>query len=452
MAKKQGPREERLVVPPHNVEAEQAVLGAIMLDPAALDRVADLLAAEDFYHRSHQLIYRAILALAEEGQPFDAVTLGERAESAGWSETIGGSSYLVELASTTPSAANVGAYARIVHEKATLRRVIDAGARISNLGLTPDGREAMEVVAEMEQIAFSVAEAGRSAQMGVITLRESAREVFELVRQRYENPGALSGVPCGYTDLDEMLSGLNASDLIVLAGRPSMGKTSLAMGMAEHVALPGNRTVAVYSMEMSHEQLTQRLISSVARVEASRLRTGALDDTDWSRIAVAMSKLSSRLLIDPTPALSPEVLRAKVRRLKREHDLALVIVDYLQLMQAPGVTENRNAEISVISRSLKAMAKELNVPVVALSQLNRGVEGRADKRPVMSDLRESGAIEQDADVIMFIYRDEYYNQDSPDKGLAEVIIAKQRNGPTGTVKLKFFPQYCRFDNLSRMDG
>lgn len=449
MAAKSKSNLPRDFIPPHNLSAEQSVLGGVMLDPSALDIVSDVLVEADFYVRGHQLIYRAILELRDAAQPFDAVTLGEWFERQQLTELIGGSGYLVELASNTPSAANVKAYAKIVADKATLRRVIEAGSKISTLGLSPEERSTEAVVAEVEQIAFAIAEAGRVGTSGIVTARDSGRDAFAWLQQRYENQGSLVGLPSGYGELDEMLSGLNASDLIVIAGRPSMGKTTLGMCMAEEVAIRQDKAVAVFSMEMSATQLTNRLISSLGRVSAQKLRSGQLEDPDWARVNQAIRQLNSKLLIDPTPGLTPEAIRARARRLKREHDIQLVVVDYLQLMQANRSAENRNAEISEISRSLKALAKELDIPVVALSQLNRGVEGRTEKRPLMSDLRESGAIEQDADVIMFIYRDEYYHPDSADKGLAEIIVAKQRNGPTGTVKLRYSPDFCRFDNLAR---
>ncbi|KAA2286358.1 replicative DNA helicase [Arenimonas fontis] len=441
---------EALRVPPQSVEAEQAVIGGLMLSPDSLDRVGDLLTENDFYRRDHRLIYRAIRELAEKNRPFDAVTLGEWFEANGLSEQIGGTGYLVELASTTPSAANIKAYAEIVREKAVLRQLIEAGTEIVNDGYRPDGRDSQEILAAAEQKVFQIAELGRRGRADFVPLREAMKEAFQILQERYENQGAVTGLPTGFGELDEMTAGLQPSDLIILAARPAMGKTTLALNIAEYGALKTRKAVAVYSMEMSASQLAFRLISSIGRVNATRLRTGQLEDEDWSRVNMAIKMLSEvRIFIDDTPALSPEVLRAKARRIKREHDLGLIVIDYLQLMQVPGSQENRATEISEISRSLKALAKELNVPVIALSQLNRSLESRTDKRPVMADLRESGAIEQDADIIMFIYRDEYYHKDSADKGLAEVIIGKQRNGPTGTVKLKFFGEYTRFDNLAR---
>ncbi|HEU0151876.1 MAG TPA: replicative DNA helicase [Arenimonas sp.] len=441
---------DALRVPPQSVEAEQAVIGGLMLAPESLDRVGDFLTEHDFYRRDHRLIYRAIRELSEKNKPFDAVTLGEWFEANALSEQIGGTGYLVELASSTPSAANIRAYAEIVREKAVLRQLIDAGTEIVNDGFQPEGRDSQEVLSAAEMKVFKIAEQGRRGRADFTTLREAMKDAFQILQERYENQGDVTGLPTGFHDLDEMTAGLQPSDLIILAARPAMGKTTLALNIAEYGALKTKKAVAVFSMEMSASQLAFRLISSIGRVNATRLRTGQLEDEDWSRVNMAIKMLSDvKVMIDDTPALSPDVLRSKARRIKREHDLGLIVVDYLQLMQVPGSAENRTNEISEISRSLKALAMELKVPVIALSQLNRGLESRTDKRPVMSDLRESGAIEQDADIIMFIYRDDYYNKDSNDKGLAEVIIAKQRNGPTGAVKLKFFGEYTRFDNLAR---
>src|SRR5688572_1765886 len=444
------PKIDALRVPPQSVEAEQAVIGGLMLAPEALDRVGDFLGEDDFYRRDHRLIFRAIRELSEKNKPFDAVTLGEWFDSNGLAEQIGGTGYLIELASTTPSAANIRSYAEIVREKAVLRQLIEVGTGIVNDGFKPEGRESSEVLAQAEMAVFKIAEQGRRGRADFVPLREAMKEAFQVLQERYENQGTVTGLPTGFHDLDELTAGLQPSDLIILAARPAMGKTTLALNLAEYAALKTKKAVAVYSMEMSASQLAFRLISSIGRVNATRLRTGQLEDEDWSRVNMAIKMLSEvKIFIDDTPALSPDVLRSKARRIKREHDLGLIVIDYLQLMAVPGTGENRATEISEISRSLKALAKELNVPVIALSQLNRGLESRTDKRPVMADLRESGAIEQDADIIMFIYRDEYYHKDSTDKGLAEVIIGKQRNGPTGTIKLKFFGEYTRFDNLAR---
>ena len=443
-------RVDQLRVPPQSEEAEQAVLGGLMLAPDAYDRVADQLNDQDFYRRDHQLIFRAIRELAEKGKPFDAVTLGEWFESMGQSELVAGGAYLIELASTTPSAANIVAYAEIVRDKAVLRQLIEVGTTIVNDGFQPDGRESGEILASAEQQVFAIAEAGAKGKTDFTAMNKALSEAFDVLQTRYAAGGSVTGLPTGYTEFDEMTAGLQPTDLLILAARPAMGKTTFALNIAEHAAIRTKKAVAVFSMEMSASQLALRLISSNGRVNAQRLRSGQLEDEDWSRVTSAIRMLKeAKIFIDDTPGLSPEALRAKARRLKREHDLGLVVIDYLQLMSVPGNNENRATEISEISRGLKHLAKELNVPVIALSQLNRSLETRADKRPVMADLRESGAIEQDADVIVFIYRDEYYNKEnSPDKGLAEVIIGKQRNGPTGSIKLKFFGEYTRFDNLS----
>lgn len=443
-------RIDQLRVPPQSVEAEQAVLGGLMLAPDAYDRVADQLTDRDFYRRDHQLIYRAIHELAEKNKPFDAVTLGEWFESQGLAEQVAGGAYLIELASTTPSAANIVAYAQIVRDKAVLRQLIEVGTGIVNDGFQPDGRDSSEILSSAEQQVFAIAEAGARGRTDFVPVNKALSEAFDVLQTRYANGGTVTGLPTGYTELDEMTAGLQPTDLVIIAARPAMGKTTLALNMAEHAAIRTKKAVAVFSMEMSASQLALRLISSNGRVNAQRLRNGQLEDEDWSRVTSAIRMLrDAKIFIDDTPGLSPDVLRAKARRLKREHDLGLIVIDYLQLMVVPGNNENRATEISEISRSLKYLAKELNVPVIALSQLNRSLESRADKRPVMADLRESGAIEQDADVIVFIYRDDYYNKEnSPDKGLAEIIIGKQRNGPTGSLKLKFFGEYTRFDNLS----
>lgn len=439
-----------LRVPPASIEAEQAVLGGLMLAPDSWDVVTELLAEDDFYRRDHRLIFRAIGELAEKNSPYDAVTLGEWFEAQGLAEIVAGGAYLIELSSTTPSAANIKAYAKIVRDKATLRGLIEVGTRIVNDGFQPEGRDAEEVVAAAEQQVYALAEHGRLQQRDYVTPKQGLREAMELLQERYDNKSGITGLPTGLHDFDQLTAGLQNTDLIVLAARPSMGKTALALGCAEHAARATGRAVAVFSMEMSAQQLYLRLLASGSSVDAQRLRTGQLEDEDWSKIAQASRDLVGlSILVEDTPALSPELLRAKARRMKREHNIGLIVVDYMQLMQIPGSTENRANDVAEISRGLKALAKELKVPVIALSQLNRALEQRADKRPVMADLRESGSIEQDADVIVFIYRDDYYNKEnSPDKGLAELIIAKQRTGPTGAVKVRFDGRYTRFDNLS----
>ena len=444
-------RIEQLRVPPHSIEAEQAVLGGLMLAPEAYDRINDKLTANDFYRRDHQLIYRAIAELAEKNRPFDAVTLGEWFESQGHMDLVAGGAYLVELASTTPSAANIAAYAEIVRDKAVMRQLIEVGTEIVNDAFQPEGKESDEMLAIAEQKVFAIAEQGARGRTDFVAMNDALKDAFEVLRVRSESGGTVTGLPTGYTEFDMMTAGLQPTDLVILAARPAMGKTTFALNIAEYAAIKSKKAVAVFSMEMSAGQLAMRLISSVGRINATRLRTGQLEDEDWSRVtsAIRILKDQAKVFIDDTPGLSPDVLRSKARRLKREHDLGLIVIDYLQLMSVPGNNENRATEISEISRSLKGLAKELNVPVIALSQLNRSLETRTDKRPVMADLRESGAIEQDADMIVFIYRDDYYNKEtSPDKGLAEIIIGKQRSGPTGSCKLRFFGEYTRFDNLT----
>jgi replicative DNA helicase len=442
-------RVDALRVPPHSIDAEQAVLGGLMLSPEAWDRVADRLNEDDFYRKDHRLIFRAITELSNKSLPCDAVTLGEWFESQGISELVGGTAYVLQLANTTPSAANITAYCDIVREKSVLRQLIDAGTEIVGDGFAPEGRSVQEILEAAEQRVFHIAEAGARGRQGFVSMRSAVKEAFQILHSRFENKGSVTGIPTGFTDLDEMTAGLQPSDLIIVAARPAMGKTAFSLNMAENAAMRTKKAVAVFSMEMSASQLAFRLISSVGRINQQHLRNGDIQEEEWPRVTSAITLLSeAKIFIDDTPALSPSELRARCRRLKREHDLGLIVIDYLQLMQVPGNRENRATEISEISRNLKALAKELHVPVIALSQLNRSLEQRADKRPVMADLRESGAIEQDADVIMFIYRDEYYNQDSPDKGLAEIIIGKQRSGPTGSVKLTFLGQYTKFENYA----
>lgn len=447
-------RIEQLRVPPHSIEAEQAVLGGLMLAPEAYDRINDKLTANDFYRRDHQLIYRAIAELAEKNRPFDAVTLGEWFESQGHMDLVAGGAYLVELASTTPSAANIAAYAEIVRDKAVMRQLIEVGTEIVNDAFQPEGKESDEMLAIAEQKVFAIAEQGARGRTDFVAMNDALKDAFEVLRVRSESGGTVTGLPTGYTEFDMMTAGLQPTDLVILAARPAMGKTTFALNIAEYAAIKSKKAVAVFSMEMSAGQLAMRLISSVGRINATRLRTGQLEDEDWSRVtsAIRILKDQAKVFIDDTPGLSPDVLRSKARRLKREHDLGLIVIDYLQLMSVPGNNENRATEISEISRSLKGLAKELNVPVIALSQLNRSLETRTDKRPVMADLRESGAIEQDADMIVFIYRDDYYNKDSKEPNIAEVIIGKQRNGPTGTVKLFFQKNQTRFENLAMGAG
>lgn len=437
-----------LKVAPHSIEAEQSVLGGLMLDNATWDQIADRVNSGDFYRRDHRLIFETIDALAERGEPFDVVTIAEFLESNGGLADAGGLSYLGALANNTPSAANIGAYADIVRERSIMRQLIHAGTEVANAGFNPEGRRAKDLLDHAEQLVFEIAERGSRNQQGFVAIKSLLTKAVDRIDELFQRDEPITGLSTGYHDFDDMTSGLQPSDLVIVAGRPSMGKTTFALNMAEHIAIKSSRPVAIFSMEMPGEQLALRMMSSLGRIDQQKVRTGKLSDDDWPRITSAVTMLAEApMFIDDSPALNPTELRARARRLKREQgDLALIVVDYLQLMQAPGAGENRVAEISEISRSLKALAKELHVPVIALSQLNRNLEQRPNKRPVMSDLRESGSIEQDADLIAFIYRDEVYNPESPDKGTAEIIIGKQRNGPIGTVRLTFLGQYTRFEN------
>jgi replicative DNA helicase len=438
--------------PPNSVEAEQSVLGGLLLDNTAWDRIADRLVAEDFYRHDHRLIFQHISRLVVESRPADAITVFEALQTSGKAADAGGLVYLNSLAQNTPSAANIRRYAEIVRERAVLRRLISVGEEVASAALNPQGREAKQILDEAETKVFQIAEQGARDRGGFQKLEPLLTKVVERIQELFERGGGgdVTGVPSGFHDLDAKTAGFQEGDLIIIAGRPSMGKTALALNIGQHVAIDMGMPVAVFSMEMGAEQLAMRLLGSVGRIDAQRLRTGRLTDDDWPRLTEAMVRMhSAPLHIDETPALSSLDLRARARRLAREYGkLGLIVVDYLQLMSANAAGENRATEISEISRSLKALAKELKVPVIALSQLNRTVEQRQDKRPVMSDLRESGAIEQDADVILFIYRDEVYNPESPEKGIAEIIIGKQRNGPIGRVQLRFGGEHTRFDNLS----
>ena len=441
---------ESLKVPPHSIQAEQSVLGGLMLDNQTWDTVADRIAEEDFYRRDHKLIFRAIAELAEHQDPFDVITLSEWLESQNELENAGGLAYLGTLVKDTPSAANILAYANIVRDRSILRQLIHVGTEISDSAFVTDGRETSELLENAERNVFKIAEQRQRGQGGFSTIKNLLAKAVDKIELLYEQDGEITGASTGFNDLDEKTSGLQPADLIIVAGRPSMGKTTIAMNMAENVALKSGLPVAVFSMEMPGEALAMRMMSSLGRIDQHKVRTGKLDDDDWPRLTSAINLLAeTKLFIDDTPALTPTEVRSRARRLTREHgQLGLIVLDYLQLMKSPSSGDNRVQQISDISRGLKALAKELNVPVIALSQLNRNLEQRPNKRPVMSDLRESGAIEQDADLILFVYRDEVYNEDSPDKGIAEVIIGKQRNGPLGTVRLTFLGQYTRFENFA----
>ena len=438
--------------PPHSIEAEQSILGGLLLDNAAFDRVADMVRADDFYRLDHRLIYEHIAKLISATKPADAVTVYESLQNGGKAEEAGGLMYLNSLAQNTPSAANIRRYAEIVRDRSILRQLVTVGDEIATSALAPQGRDTKEILDEAESKVFNISEGASKGQTGFIVIEPLLTQVVERIQELYERSSStdVTGVPTGYVDLDRMTSGLQPGDLVIVAGRPSMGKTSFALNIGEHVAIDQGMPVAVFSMEMGADQLALRMLSSVGRLDQQRLRTGRLIDEDWPRLTAAIQKMhDSPVYIDETPALSSLDLRARARRLSRQcGQLGLIIIDYLQLMSGNGGGENRATEISEISRGLKGLAKELKVPVIALSQLNRSLEQRTDKRPVMSDLRQSGAIEQDADVILFIYRDEVYNPDTNDKHIAEIIIGKQRNGPIGRVHLRFDGMFTRFENLA----
>jgi replicative DNA helicase len=437
-----------LKIPPQAVEAEQAVLGGLMLDNQSWEKVGEILRAEDFYRPDHKIVFSVLQSLASRNKPYDILTVKEALKDFKQLDQMGGEAYLFELVHNTPSAANIQAYAEIVHEKSVLRQVIEAGTKMIASAYVPLEKTASTLLDEAEREVFHIAENYSKHGNGPVKVDSLLKKAVEHIDKLYHSDSNITGISTGYMDLDNMTSGLQPADLIVIAGRPSMGKTALAMNIAEHTAIKTSQPVLVFSMEMPGESLAIRMMSSLGRIDQHRMRSGKLEDADWPRIQSAVNMLSeTKLFIDDTPALNPMELRSRARRVAREHgNIGLIVVDYLQLMQAEGHRDNRVAEISEISRSLKTLAKELHVPVIALSQLNRGLEQRQDKKPVMSDLRESGAIEQDADVIIFIYRDEVYNKDSKDKGIAEIIISKQRNGPIGMVKLTFLGKHTKFEN------
>ena len=440
-------QQDNLRVPPHSVEAEQAVIGGLLLDNRAWEQIADRISEADFYRNDHRIIFSAIRSLEEKSEPFDAVTLSEWMQAHGQLEDAGGLAYLGRLAKETPTAANIVAYADIVRERSVLRQLIAVGTDIASNGYKTEGRNSRELLEDAEKRVYEIAEQDMRGRGGFQDIKDLLTKTVETIDYLFQSEGNVTGVPTGFDKFDEATTGLHGGELIIVAGRPSMGKTTFAMNIAENAAIGSKVPVAVFSMEMPGEQLAMRMISSLGRIDQHHIRTGQLTDEDWPRITSAVHMLSeASLFIDDTPAMSPNEVRARARRMKRKHGLGLVVVDYLQLMQVHGGSENRATEISEISRGLKALAKELNVPVIALSQLNRSLEQRPDKRPIMSDLRESGAIEQDADLIVFIYRDEVYNDDSPEKGMAEIIIAKQRNGPIGKSVLTFLGKYTKFEN------
>ncbi len=441
----------QLRIPPHSLEAEASVLGGLLLDNSAWDRVGDMLTDQDFYRFEHRLIFAAISTLINGSRPADVITVYENLQALGKADEAGGLAYLNSLAQYVPSASNIRRYAEIVRERSILRKLVSVSDEIATHAFNTQGREVAQILDEAEQKIFSIGEEGSRMKQGFQSMDSLVVELLDRVEEMSQNPNDITGVPTGFYDFDRMTSGLQPGDLIVLAARPSMGKTALAINIAEHVALHEGLPVAVFSMEMGASQLAIRIVGSIGRIDQSRLRTGKLSADEWPRLTESIEKLRNvSLHIDETPGLTPSELRANARRLARQcGKLGLIVVDYLQLMSGSSSDgDNRATEIGEISRGLKMLAKELQCPVIALSQLNRSVETRTDKRPMMSDLRESGAIEQDADVIMFIYRDDYYNKDSKEPGVAEVIIGKQRNGPTGTVKLAFLKPITKFESLA----
>jgi replicative DNA helicase len=441
----------RIKMQPHSIEAEQSVLGGLLLSADAWDAVAESVSDRDFYRADHRLIFRQIARLAEASDPVDVITVADKLQASGELEAAGGLPYLAELAQNTPSASNIRAYGQVVRERASLRKLIEAAQDIADSGFNPEGRTSDQLVDEAERLIMQISEEGPKTG-GPQDVNPLLKSALARIEELFTSGGDITGLSTGFADLDNMTSGLQPSDLVIVAGRPSMGKTSFAMNLVENAVLGQDKPILVFSMEMPAEQLVIRMLSSIGRINQTRIRNGKLEQEDWPKLSTAVNKLKDvRLFIDDTPALSPTELRTRARRVARENggELGMIMVDYMQLMQIAGSSEGRTAEISEISRNLKAIAKEFACPMVALSQLNRSLEQRPNKRPVNSDLRESGAIEQDADVIMFIYRDEVYNEESPDKGVAEIIIGKQRNGPIGTARLAFQGEFTRFENLAR---
>ncbi|MFN4235806.1 MAG: replicative DNA helicase [Vogesella sp.] len=440
--------------PPHSIEAEQSVLGGLLLDNSAWEKVADLLTDGDFYRHDHRIIFRHIAQLVDLARPADVVTVSESLDKHAELANVGGLAYLASLAQNTPSAANIRRYAEIVRERSVMRALAQVGTEIAESAYNPQGRDAAQLLDEAEGKVFQIAESTAKSKQGFLEMPALLKEVVERIDMLYsrDNPDEVTGVPTGFHDLDARTSGLQPGDLIIVAGRPSMGKTAFSMNIAENVAIEAGLPVAVFSMEMGGAQLVMRMLGSVGRLDQHVLRTGKLGDEDWQKLTYAIGKLSEApMYIDETPALTALELRARARRLARQHGgkLGLIVIDYLQLMSGSGKNDNRTAELGEISRGLKGLAKELQVPVIALSQLSRAVEQRTDKRPMMSDLRESGAIEQDADLIIFMYREAYYKPEEIDlKNQAEAIIGKHRNGPTGRVRLAFIGQYAKFDNAA----
>ncbi|MGD8205228.1 replicative DNA helicase [Pantoea sp. FN0305] len=443
---------EGLKLPPHSLEAEQSVLGGLMLDNERWDNVSERVVAEDFYSRPHRLIFSEMQRLLEASQPIDLITLSDSLEQRGELDMVGGFAYLAELSKNTPSAANINAYADIVRERAVVREMIAVANQIADAGYDPQGRSSEDLLDFAESNVFKIAEQRANKDEGPKNIEQILEATVSRIESLYQKPhDGVTGVDTGYQDLNKKTAGLQGSDLIIVAARPSMGKTTFAMNLCENAAMLHEKPVLIFSLEMPSEQIMMRMLASLSRVDQTRIRTGQLDDEDWARISGTMGILLEKknIYIDDSSGLTPTEVRSRARRIFRENNgLSLIMIDYLQLMRVPSLSDNRTLEIAEISRSLKALAKELNVPVVALSQLNRSLEQRADKRPVNSDLRESGSIEQDADLIMFIYRDEVYHENSDLKGIAEIIIGKQRNGPIGTVRLTFNGQWSRFDNYA----
>lgn len=443
---------EAIKMPPHSLEAEQSVLGGLMLDNERWDNAADRVTSNDFFNRPHRLIFSEMQRLLEMGKPIDLITLSESLEQKGELDAVGGFAYLAELSKNTPSAANITAYADIVRERAVVREMITVAHEIADAGYDPQGRSSEDLLDLAESRVFQIAENRARKNKGPKNIDRILEDTVARIEQLYQKPyDGVIGISSGYQDLDKKTSGLQKSDLIIVAARPSMGKTTFAMNLCENVAMTEDKPVLIFSLEMPCEQIMMRMLASLSRVAQTRIRTGQLDDEDWARISSTMGILLEKrnMYIDDSSELTPTEMRSRARRVFRENNgLSLIMIDYLQLMRVPSLSDNRTLEIAEISRSLKALAKELQVPVVALSQLNRSLEQRADKRPVNSDLRESGSIEQDADLIIFIYRDEVYHENSDMKGIAEIILGKQRNGPIGTIKLTFNGQWSRFDNYA----
>ncbi|BDY06542.1 replicative DNA helicase [Ferrimonas sp. YFM] len=443
---------DQLKIPPHSIEAEQSVLGGLMLNNDVFDQVAERVVKEDFYSRSHQYIFAAMSLLLEGGHPLDLVTVSEELSRQGELENVGGIPYLSDISRNTPSVANIVAYAEIVRERAVVREMIKVANDIADAGFNPEGRDSAALLDLAETKVFKIAESRANANEGPENIKSILEKTVDKIEQLYSNPhNGVTGVSSGFSDLDKMTAGFQPSDLIIVAARPSMGKTTFAMNLCEAAAMNEDHPVLIFSLEMPSEQIMMRMLASLGRVDQTKIRTGQLDDEDWARVSSTMGLMmeQGKMYIDDASGLTPTEVRSRARRIAREHGgLSMIMVDYLQLMQVPALADNRTLEIAEISRSLKALAKELNVPVIALSQLNRSLEQRADKRPVNSDLRESGSIEQDADLIMFIYRDEVYHPDTAEKGTAEIIIGKQRNGPIGKVPLTFQGMFSRFDNYA----